>query len=61
MIDIPKEWENQSGVGRENISGGYYQDWFKQDLKLIRDFYSNTKLGTDAINLPIFFLVPHGM
>jgi hypothetical protein len=51
LIDIPKEWENQTGIGRENISGGYYQDWFKQDLKLIRDFYSDTKLGTDAINL----------
>ena len=51
LIDIPKEWENQSGIGRDNISGGYYQEWFKQDLKLIRDFYSDTKLGTDAINL----------
>ena len=51
LIDVPKEWEQQTGISRENISGGYYQDWFKSDLKLVRSFYSNTKLGSDAINL----------
>lgn len=51
LIDEPKEWEQKTGVSRENTSGGYYQDWFKSDLKLVRSFYSNTKLGSDAINL----------
>ena len=51
LIDIPKEWESQAGASRHNNSGGYYQDWFRTNLNLCRSFYSDTKFGTDAINL----------
>ena len=49
LLDIPKEWEQQTGASRLNTSGGYYQEWFKQDLKLCRDFLSDSKFGTDAL------------
>ena len=47
----PREWELQDGPARNNISGGYYQEWIKRDLGLCRGYTSNTTLGTDAINL----------
>ena len=51
LLAIPKDWEQQTGASRLNTSGGYYQDWFKQDLKLCRDFLSDSKFGSDALNL----------
>ena len=51
LIDIPKPWESQAGASRHNSTGGYYQEWFRTNLNLCRSFYSDTKFGTDAINL----------
>ncbi len=51
LVDIPKEWQQQTGPSRLNNTGGYYQEWFKQGLNFCRAFYSDSTFGTDAIKL----------
>ena len=51
LVCTPKDWELQEGIARKNISGGYYQDWFKRDLNLCRGYTSDTRFGSEAINL----------
>ena len=36
LLDIFKEWDQQTGASRLNTSGCYYQDWFKKRSKAMQ-------------------------
>ncbi len=51
LLDLPRDWEFVQAPSRLNCTGGYYQQWLRNQRPLCRKYIYDSVFGQDAISL----------